>query len=386
MTQSQFSAIVQNVRKITDNEFDMEAIADSGSVDLAVFRTHTEGSASDAENVLVTCSNPFTFDSTGGTSISLVVSGVFSETVAILNVSPSQSGEFQTDIYVNSEYSLTIHGRRSAYDIPRSIQFVSEVSRPSDYGFTIKNISPSALTLQMVTSHPDVSLGVYYTGCDSTQSLGSTAVVVIQASSEITMKTIVLSNTVQTIDDSIIVNNTNDVLDVASIPVKLDVIDSLSMYGDSFVRKLFTEEVLANKMRIGPASIIFDDAAKRLRFMVNNKETGVASSSSPVVDTIEHDNTTPLTRMSILDNGDLELVSNSYLTGGIAIPTRVMHFSHQQQLLRVKGGLVIATNADGNNSKDNEYSLHIDTTSGNGPSLQIRDGYGDVKLELGQSS
>ena len=216
------------------------------------------------------------------------------------------------------------------------------------------------------------SIGIYHYSVRAIEELGNFS---IPADRTLHMRFIVRNAEVQNTTITITIIDANIPGDILTMTCTLDVVDSLKLYGDSMVRRLFAEEVLSSTVRVGGAKIMFDEAAQRIRFMINDKEQSTLSTSSAFVpDMIEHDSQNPKSRVKITPTGEVQMMSIS--PAGVETIALEMDLSGK---LRIQSGIAFVPSIL-NKDTANDFVLNINTDSGN-PALEVRNG-DDIKLRV----
>ena len=286
-------------------------------------------------------------------------------------------GSFIVQISAVSHHTIYVEGRRSVFSCPKTLNLIGEADTENTIGFEIKNLDTN--NNHTINIHNDFtgssSVGVYHSSIRATQESPNNSII-INANTIYNMRFIVKNANVQNTIIKITIINAVMPGDIFDIICHLDIIDSLKLYGDSMVRRLFAEEVLSSTVRVGGARIIFDEAAQKLRFMINDKEQSTLSTSSAFVpDIIEHDSQNPKSRVKITPAGEVQMTSIS----PSGVETTVLELDLTGRL-RIQSGIAFVPSIlNKDTSKDFVLNINIDDPLS--PALELRNG-NDVKLRL----
>lgn len=283
-------------------------------------------------------------------------------------------GNFDITISAISNHTVYVEGRRSSFSCPKTLNMIGEANVDNTIGFDLKNLDQdNSHFINISDNFPgNSSIGIYHSSVRAIEELNNFS---IPADRTLHMRFIVRNADVQNTTITITIIDANTPGDTLTMTCTLDVVDSLKLYGDSMVRRLFAEEVLSSTVRVGGAKIMFDEAAQRIRFMINDKEQSTLSTSSAFVpDMIEHDSQNPKSRVKITPTGEVQMMSIS--------PTGVETIALEMDLsgkLRIQSGIAFVPSILNKNT-DNDFVLNINTDSGS-PALEVKNG-DDIKLRV----
>lgn len=144
----------------------------------------------------------------------------------------------------------------------------------------VQNLLPQPIYVKCISSlHGLARLEYYVPECNKSRVVP--AAIQIDANSSAELR-IVPSTTLNTCDigrhvkEVSIYTNTDalsmNTSDMQIVPVHLEILDDLSYEGHALAKQMSTYEMLTSRVRIGAASLFYDDLRRQLRVKVGNKE------------------------------------------------------------------------------------------------------------------
>ena len=376
---AQFRLSIPSLGDTTDDTYRLNTFAtQSDIIDVVVYKINSHGSS---DTSTLTCEEDAIIATSGTPTMQITLTNSYEGVTIPILIKPQKSGPFYIPISIGVQHTVYIVGRRSLFSCPGELTFVGEAGVDNKIGFQLTNLdADSDLILNIGDTFTDASyIGIYHEQINAIEPHTSTALRITNGAT-LNLRFVIQNAQVQSSTFLITVLNALDAHDVLEIVCKIDIIDSLKLYGDSMVRRLFAEEVLSSSIRVGGAHVIFDEAAQKLRFMINDKEQSdnLSTSSAFVSDMIEHDATNPVSRLQILPSGELQLlhITNA---AGVNSSSKKLHMDTDGKL-RIHSGFIITPDFSKNDAT--EYSLHVNDDDTGNPILELRNG-GEVKLTLG---
>lgn len=317
-------------------------------------------------------------ESTGTSIENVYMSNTYEGHPITLVINRTDLGSFVLSVSAVSHHTIYVEGRRSVFSCPQTLNMIGEEGVDTIISFELVNLDPdNPHTINISDDYAgESSIGIYHSSIRATQQANN-GLLVMAAGNTYNMRFIVKNTETRRELIRITIMNAMEHEDTFSINCNLDIIDSLKLYGDSMVRRLFAEEVLSSSVRIGGAKILFDEAAQRLRFLIHDKEQSALSTSTAfVTDILEHNSQQPKSRLQILPSGEVQLKSIS--STGVETIALEMGLNGK---LRIQSGITFAPSII-NKDTSNDFELHINIDDPHNPALQLKSG-SDVKLHLG---